>query len=100
LLDCVADYDDGDLTGRFVQEAGEVVCCEKRRKGKIPGDVEGENKAGRRGKEGDSWTSDGEIPLESIECVGSEALGLSNTSYWALSETTSSAPAFKFFVTS
>jgi hypothetical protein len=42
LLDGVADYDDGDLTGGFVQEAGEVVCCEKRIKGEIPGDVEGD----------------------------------------------------------
>ena len=39
-------------------------------------------------------------PLESIECVGSEELGLSKTSYCALSETTRADPAFKFFVTS
>jgi hypothetical protein len=39
-------------------------------------------------------------PFESIECVGSEALGLSKTSNCALSEITRVAPAFKFFVTS
>jgi hypothetical protein len=39
-------------------------------------------------------------PLDNMECVGSEAFGLSKTSYCALSETTSADPAFKFFVTS
>lgn len=37
-------------------------------------------------------------PLESIECVGSEQLGLSQTSYCALSETTRVEPAFNCFV--
>jgi len=30
LLNGVADYDDGDLAGGFVQEAGEVVYDKKR----------------------------------------------------------------------
>ena len=73
LCDCVSDNDNGNLTSWIIKPATEMISCQLR--------------------------IDAKIPFDSIECVGSDAFGLSKTSYCTFSEITRSAPALKFFVT-